>query len=81
MSFERFHKAEEESELKMQANSRLFLCAFLIVGSAIYGVIIVYNPRIASAIMLGYIAVVLTIFAVTEMWKKPPSDVKKSPDG
>lgn len=59
---------------KLRANLRLFLCAFLIVGSALYGVLIAENPRIAADVMLGYIALVLTVLAVTEIWKKPPSN-------
>lgn len=55
---------------KLKANSRLLLCAFLIVGSALYGVLIAEDPRVAADIMLGYIAVVLTVFVMTELWKK-----------
>lgn len=55
----------------MNPNLRLVLCAVMILGSALYGVLIASNPRVASAIMLGYIALLLTIFVVVNVWKRP----------
>jgi ABC-type uncharacterized transport system permease subunit len=42
-----------------------------ILGSLLYGILISINPRVASAIMLGYIAALLTIVVVVDVWKKP----------
>jgi len=55
----------------MAPKTRLFWSAVLIVGSIVYGILVAANPRVASAIMLGYIAVLLTIFIVVDVWKKP----------
>lgn len=55
----------------MAPKTRLFWVAVIIIGSFVYGIVIVANPRVASAIMLGYIAVLLTIFIVVDVWKKP----------
>jgi uncharacterized membrane protein len=55
----------------MKPSTRLIWCAVIIVGSAIYGLLIAYNPRVATAIMVGYIALLLTILVVIHVWKKP----------
>lgn len=57
--------------LKMRPNARLLLCAVVIVGSALYAVLVVRDPQIASAISSGYVAVLLTTFFVINVWKKP----------
>lgn len=57
--------------LPMLPKTRLILCGMMIVVSAIYGILVASNPRVASAIMLGYIALLLTIFVAVEVWKKP----------
>lgn len=56
--------------LQMGPNSRLLLCAAMIVLSAVYGVLVSKDPSLASAISGGYIAVLLTIFVVVNVWKK-----------
>lgn len=55
----------------MRPNTRLFWAAVMIFGSSLYGVLIFYNPRVASSIALGYIALILSIFIAIELWKKP----------
>lgn len=55
----------------MSPKVRLIWCVVLILGSAIYAFLINWSPRVASDIMLGYIAVVLTLLALVEFWKEP----------
>jgi ABC-type uncharacterized transport system permease subunit len=55
----------------MAPKTRLFWSTVIIVGSVAYGTLVAVNPRVASAIMLGYIAALLTIFIVVDVWKKP----------
>jgi cell division protein FtsW (lipid II flippase) len=43
----------------------------MLVLSAAYAVLITKDPDVASAIALGYVALLLTIFAAVEIWKKP----------
>lgn len=53
----------------MRANARLAGSLIVILGSAIYGVLVAYNPELARTIMVGYIGLVLTIFVVNELWR------------
>jgi hypothetical protein len=55
----------------MQPKTRLYLCGFMIVFSAIYAALVSVNPRVASAVALGYIAVLLTVFFATTLWRRP----------
>lgn len=55
---------------RMRPSVRLAWCAVMIVGSALYGILVASDPRIASAVALGYVAVLLTIFVANEIWKK-----------
>lgn len=55
----------------MKAKTRLILCFVVIVGSALYGVLVGKDPDVASALMLGYVGVLLTIVVAIEVWKKP----------
>ncbi len=57
----------------MTPKTRLVWCAVIIVGSALYGLLISYNPRVATAIMVGYIALLLTVLTVIHVWKRPPN--------
>jgi hypothetical protein len=41
----------------------------VIISSAIYAVLVVKDPDIAQATMLGYVAVLLTVFVTNEIWK------------
>lgn len=50
---------------------RLSLIWFLIVGSAIYAILVVKNPDFARTIMVGYIGVILTVFIANELFKRP----------
>lgn len=53
----------------MTANTRLVLSVIVIVGSAIYGLLIAEAPKFAEAIALGYIAVLLTVLTAMNLWK------------
>lgn len=54
----------------MLPNTRLILCAVIIVGSLLYGVLVAQEPNTASALMLGYVGILLTLFVATQVWKK-----------
>lgn len=41
----------------------------IVVGSALYGILVVEAPKFAEAIALGYIAVLLTILTAINLWK------------
>lgn len=56
--------------LQMFPRTRLMLCAGMIVLSAAYAVLISVNPRVASAIALGYIAILLTAFIAVNFWRR-----------
>ncbi len=57
--------------LRMGTNVRLSLCGVIIVASAIYAVIAARNPGLATALATGYVAVLLSIFIIVNVWKKP----------
>jgi glucose uptake protein GlcU len=46
------------------------LAASTIVISAAYGVLVIEKPDTASALMLGYVALLLTIIVACNVWKK-----------
>lgn len=54
----------------MAANVRLLWCAVMIVGSAVYGLLVVANPDLAAVVAFGYVPVLLTIFVTVNVWKK-----------
>ena len=54
----------------MNPTIRLRFIAGLILLSAVYALIISESPEVASAVALGYVAIVLTIL-VALRWKKP----------
>jgi pilus assembly protein TadC len=56
--------------MTMLPNTRLILCAVIIIGSGLYALLVARDPDVASALMLGYVGVLLTIFVATEVWKK-----------
>lgn len=56
---------------QMARKTRLSLIGLLIVVSAVYAALVSKDPDLARTIMVGYIGMVLTIFVVNEMWKKP----------
>lgn len=55
----------------MTANTRLHLIAGIILVSAVYAILIAKDPALASAIASGYIALLLTVLVVLNLWKKP----------
>lgn len=55
----------------MTSNTRLRLSAVMIIISAIYAVVVAKDPQVASAVSSGYIAVLLTTFVLSNLWKKP----------
>ena len=57
--------------LAMRASVRLLLVAVIIVGSALYALLIVRNSALASAVASGYVAALLTVFTLVNLWKKP----------
>jgi hypothetical protein len=54
----------------MRPNVRLGWSGFIVLGSIIYCILVIANPDIASALMLGYVGILLTVFFVNEVWKK-----------
>lgn len=55
---------------KMSASLRLFLCGVLILVSAVYAVLVARNPAFAAAIAAGYVAIVVTVMLIVNLWKK-----------
>lgn len=56
----------------MTAQSRLKVCALMVVLSVLYGwVIATQGSEVASAIGIGYVALILTGFLVVNVWKRP----------
>lgn len=53
----------------MKANTRLTISVLIIIGSAIYGILVVEAHQFAEAIALGYISVLLTILVTLNLWK------------
>lgn len=56
----------------MTPNTRLRLSAVMIILSAIYAVLIVQDRELATAVSSGYVALLLTVFVLTTLWKKTP---------
>ncbi len=57
---------------RMKPSTRLFWVAMIIIGSALYAMLIAWNRPLTTTLTVGYIAVILTIFVTNELWKKPP---------
>lgn len=55
----------------MRPSTRLFWVIVIIIGSALYAMLISYNRPLTTTLTVAYIAVVLTIFVFNEVWKKP----------
>lgn len=55
----------------MTPSLRLKLCVATIGMSTIYAVIVAKDPQLASAIAVGYVAILLTVFVLVHFWKKP----------
>lgn len=56
---------------EMRPNARLIWCAVMILASVAYAALVSSDASIASAIAVGYVALLLTIFVLTNVWKKP----------
>jgi tryptophan-rich sensory protein len=54
---------------KMSPRLRLWLCVGVIILSAIYAVLVTKDRRLAEAVALGYICIVLTVLLVVNLWK------------
>lgn len=57
--------------LRMRPNARLLLCGLTILLSACYAVLVARTPEVATAVAVGYVALLLTIFVAVNVWKKP----------
>lgn len=56
----------------MTARTRLKVSAVMVLLSVIYGwVLLTQSDELASALAIGYIAIMLTAIALTNLWKKP----------
>lgn len=55
----------------MLPKTRLYLCGFLLVISALYASLIAVNTAVATAVALGYVAVVVTIMLALNVWRRP----------
>lgn len=55
----------------MTPNIRLMLLAGMLVLSAAYAVLVEKDPSVASALALGYVAFILSVFLIISCWKKP----------
>lgn len=56
---------------RMRPSVRLYLTLAVIVLSALYAVVVSQDPAIASAIASGYVAMLVTVLVVINVWKKP----------
>lgn len=59
-----------EKRKTMTADTRLIWCGVIIALSIGYAILVEVNPRIAIAVMLGYIGLLFTIFISVNVWKK-----------
>lgn len=55
----------------MTAFNRLWAVVGLIILSAAYGVLVKKDPSLASAASGGYVAFLLTVMLILNIWKKP----------
>lgn len=54
----------------VKPDTRLILSVVMIIGSALYGMLLLEAPKFAEAIAVGYIAVLLTILTITNLWRR-----------
>lgn len=54
----------------VNARTRLILCAVVVVGSVVYAILLASDLNLASAVALGYVAILLTILVAIEWGKK-----------
>lgn len=55
----------------MSPSVRLRLVAVVLLMSAVYAVMVAKDPQVASAISSGYVAIVVTVIVLVNVWKKP----------
>lgn len=55
----------------MRPNTRLSLSAVIIIGSALYAVLVARDPQVAGAVASGYVAILLSVFVLVNYWKRP----------
>jgi len=55
---------------KMSPSLRLLLCGVLILISAVYAVLVAQDPAVASTVAVGYVALVVTVILIVNLWKK-----------
>lgn len=55
----------------MTPRTRLALIAGLIILSAGYAVLVKRDPTTAAAVASGYVALLLTLFVLINVWKSP----------
>lgn len=54
----------------MAPSTRLKLCLLIVVVSAIYAVVVVHDPHVATSLSTFYVAIVVTVFVIANVWKK-----------
>lgn len=55
----------------MTPKTRLKLIAGLLALSTIYALLVSISPEFARIVAVGYIALMLTILVLIQLWKKP----------
>lgn len=55
----------------MTPKTRLRLIVGLLALSTIYALLVGWNPELARAVAVGYIALMLTVLVLIQLWKKP----------
>lgn len=55
----------------MTPKTRLKLIVGLLALSSIYALLVGWNPELARAVAVGYIALMLTVLVLIQLWKKP----------
>lgn len=55
---------------EMRANTRLALCAAVILVSALYAVLVEKDQQLAETLAIGYVAVLMTALVLVNFWKK-----------
>jgi hypothetical protein len=54
----------------MTPNTRLRLSILMIFLSVCYAVLVASDRELAGVVAIGYIALLLTVFVLTNLWKK-----------
>lgn len=55
----------------MTPRTRLAMLAGVILISAAYALLVKKDPQVASAIASGYVALMVTIFLLVHVWRRP----------